>query len=1207
MKKLILIVFLSLAGVGFLQGQFTFQNPSFEGTSQAHVVPGPWNACFGSPDTQPGQWGITTPPTNGNTYISFLAQGSGGYVEGVSQQLSGCMTAGVQYTFNIDIAFSGVYNTAEPGNCYGSLAIWGSNSNCGQNQMLWSSGPITQTGWNTYTITFTPTQNWCRVTFAPYVITPCSGYINSMVDNITPIVPAGPVLNITSPTANANMACGFTVTGTHAPQPTSVTLYGNFTGSPLNATILNGTNWQAQVDYPDNLSGPQTIIAVGQFANNVTKSDTVTFNLIDINPNFTATTVCAGTPTNFTSTSTITAPGTITGYNWTFLPGQTSTLQNPSYTFANPGTYNVQLITTSNAGCSDTTVLPVTVLPSVNADFTFTSGCLNTAAVFTDASASPGGTVNQWNWNFGDGSGTSTQQNPSYTYSTAGAFNVRLITQPGSACADTVTKQVVIDPLPVAAFTGLPSTGCTPLSVSLNSSTSTVSTGSIVGWEWDFGDGVGTSTQQNPSYTFTTAGTYTVRLITRSSAGCKDTTTQQIVVVSSVNANFSHIAGCLGVAANFTDFSTSAGGVSQWSWDFGDGVGTSTAQNPSYTYTAAGTYTATLIAEPNSTCADTTTFNVVVDPRPTAAFSGLPTAGCAALAVNLSDQSTGNGGTVTVWNWDFGDSNTSTTQNPAHTFSGPGTFTVTLIAETNAGCTDTVTAQVAVAPDIIADFSFSSGCLGFATTFTDLSNSPGGSISSWSWDFGDGTGTSTLQNPSYSYAAAGTYTVTLISNPSNACADTVSKAIIVEPKPTASFSGLPATICTPGPVTLADLSTGNGANVTNWNWNFGDGNTSTTQNPTHTYTVGGNYTVQLISGNAAGCTDTLTQQIVVYPGIVADFASTAGCFGVPATMQDQSATAGTVGQWAWDFGDGIGTSALQNPTYTYTAAGNYTLTLIVTTIDGCADTIAKPITVDPKPVADFIGTPTAGCEPLTVRFTDQSNANGGVLASWKWTFGDGNTDNLQNPTNIYESAGSYTVTLVITSQNNCKDTLVLPNYITVNPQVVADFVASPTTVDEFNPLVTLTDFSTGGPDSWFWNLGNGTTSTTQNGTVLYPDSGTYTIMLVANNAFNCPDTAYANVRVNPLSTFYIPNAFTPDGDGVNDYFGGVGLNLKKYEMLIFNRWGQLLYQTDDQLKPWDGGYKDTNTVLIDSYIYQFNVVDILGAKKTYRGTVAVIR
>lgn len=702
-----LLIFALFIALG-AKGQINFINPSLEGPSGAGVAPTSWGQCWGSPDQQPGQWGITNPPTNGTGYSSFLMSGSGpsSYAEGISQQLGTCLTAGTTYTFTMDVAFSPVYNTADPGNCYGNVAIWGGNSSCDQAQLLYASPSTTTPGWNTVTVTFTPTSNWCYVCIGNWFDTPCNGYINGMVDNISPIVPLvnNPGIAITSPTANASMPCSFLVTGTSDSLPTSLTLTGNFIGSPANANILNANNWQAFVSYPDNLSGSQTIIARGVFPSGVVKYDTVTFNLIDIVPNFSTTTVCEGSPTVFTDATTITSPGTIANYLWKFEPGQTGGTQNPTYTFGSAGSYNVKLIVTTNAGCKDSIAKPVVVNPTA-----------------------------------------------------------------------------------------------------------------------------------------------------------------------------------------------------------------------------------------------------------------------------------------------------------------------------------------------VADFQLSAGCLGIPAAFQDLSNPHGSTITGRAWSFGDGVGTSTQTSPSYNYGAAGAYNVTLIIN-------------------------------------------------NNFN---------------------------------------------------------------------------------------------------------------------CPDTITKPITVDPLPTADFSATPLTGCTPLGVTFTDNSLGNGSVITNRIWDFGDGNTSNGTNPSNVYINPNTYDVSLIVITQNNCSDTMQRIGYITAYPQATADFIASPYITTVFDPTIVFTDQSAN-TTVWNWSFGSSIFDNSQNPIITFPDSGSYLVTLVANNVNNCPDTAQSIVRVEPVPTFYIPSGFTPNDDGVNDYFGGVGADIKNYELYIFNRWGEQIYASQDMAKPWDGRHKDT-IALIDTYIYLIKTVNIKNEEKEYHGIVSLIR
>ncbi len=194
MKKIALLATFAFACMIANAQSNLLYNQSFEGQSQPHVVPSPWETCFdGTPDTQPGTWGVNLPASDGNTYVSFLMTPDGSYQEGVSQQLTSCLYAGVTYTITLDLAFSAQYQTAEPGSCYGSLGIWGGYATCDKNELLCMTPAITDTTWQTYTLTFTPTQDWCALSFGPAIIDTCSGYLNCLMDNIRDFQPLNPI------------------------------------------------------------------------------------------------------------------------------------------------------------------------------------------------------------------------------------------------------------------------------------------------------------------------------------------------------------------------------------------------------------------------------------------------------------------------------------------------------------------------------------------------------------------------------------------------------------------------------------------------------------------------------------------------------------------------------------------------------------------------------------------------------------------------------------------------------------------------------------------------------------------------------------------------------------------------------------------------------------------------------------------------------
>ncbi|MDG6257096.1 MAG: PKD domain-containing protein [Methanomicrobiaceae archaeon] len=573
-------------------------------------------------------------------------------------------------------------------------------------------------------------------------------------------------------------------------------------------------------------------------------------------------------------------------------------------------------------------------------------------------------------------------------------------------------------------------------------------------------------------------------------------------------ANFSATptSGKVPLAVTFADESTNA--PTSWSWAFGDGA-TSTAQHPTHTYDAAGTYTVTLTAaNDDGTDTATKTGYITVDALtpPVAAFSATPTSGKLPLAVTFTDESSN---APSSWSWAFGDGATSTAQHPTHTYDAAGIYTVTLTA-TNADGTDTGTKTDYITVDALtppgAGFSASptSGKVPLEVTFADTStNAP----TSWAWTFGDGA-TSTAQHPVHTYATAGSYTVTLTAaNADGSDAEIKTDYITVNAltPPGAAFSATPTSGKLPLEVTFTDESSNA---PTSWSWAFGDGATSTAQNPTHVYEAAGTYTVTLTATNADGSdvvtkADSITVEALALPVAAFSATPTSGKVPLEVTFTDESSNAPT--SWSWAFGDGA-TSTEQHPVHTYEAAGTYTVTLTVTNADGSDTAIAADsITVDAlnAPVAAFSASPTSGTAPLLVSFVDESSC---APTSWLWDFGDGANATEQNPVHLYETAGTYTVTLRVENGDG-SDAAVKTGYITVTagdePTTgipVAAFSATPASGTA--PLkVQFVDESTNNPTSWLWAFGDGATSTAQHPSHTYPKTGTYTVTLTVCNAY----------------------------------------------------------------------------------------------------------
>jgi len=418
---------------------------------------------------------------------------------------------------------------------------------------------------------------------------------------------------------------------------------------------------------------------------------------------------------------------------------------------------------------------------------------------------------------------------------------------------------------PGAVFVSNATTGTAPLGVQFIDE----STNSPTSWVWSFGDG-STSTDQNPAHAYTNSGTFTVTL-TATNAGGSNTVTKAgyIIVTKSslppVASLVSNITtGTLPLSVQFVDSSTNS--PYSWAWSFGDG-GVSTEQNPIHTYTTAGTYTVTLTAT-NAGGSDTTTRAAYItasktSSAPTAAFNTNVQSGPSPLTVQFIDSSTN---TPTSWVWSFGDGGTSTVQNPQHTYASTGSYTVTLTVTNPAG-SNTVSGSgyitvTAAAPVTYFTANVTSGPAPLYVQFMDNStNSP----TSWNWYFGDG-GTSTVQNPVYEFTRAGSYMVELTAtNNVGANSSTRSGYINVTAlsTPVTSFTSDVTSGTSPLQVQFTDTST---SSPTSWIWSFGDGSTSLVQNPLHTYTGSGSYTVTLTAANAAGSRiTTATNYIVVSP------------------------------------------------------------------------------------------------------------------------------------------------------------------------------------------------------------------------------------------------------------------------------------------------------------------------------------------------------
>lgn len=697
-------------------------------------------------------------------------------------------------------------------------------------------------------------------------------------------------------------------------------------------------------------------------------------------PSFTFT--LAGYKATFTNKT----PGNDNTFQWVFGDGDSSKLQDPVHTFKNSGDFIVKLYASNNCGTSvfiDT--LNILAIPKASFGSDVKTGCTPLTVKYSDTSTN---SPTSWKWTFAGGTpSAATTQNPTVVYNTPGMYAVTLIAS-NAVGSDTILIANYINAItiPVANFNVI-MTG----NVAVCTNTSTYGATYL----WDFGDG-STSTMENPTHTYSTEGSFSIKLTVTNPCG-SNTVTKSVSSVFLPTAAFTadKTTGCAPLTVNFMN--TSSTNASSFVWTFEGGTpGTSTQKNPTISFANPGTYTVSLIAT-NSAGSDTATIvsYITVQSKPTASFTYLNSNG----STYFSNTSTG----ANSYQWFFGDGSESNMASPTHDFAMNIMYDVTLIAINDCGA-DTVHQTILVVFPPKANFSSDKmvGCNNLVVQFQDLStNEP----TEWAWTFEGGTpASSTAQNPTVSYNSVGSYDVTLIAT-NSAGSDTIllKDFILVS-------SIVPTAIFTPSNIGLSYTFTNTSVNAYSYEWTFGDGGTSIEKDPIHDYAMGGTYSVVLIAKNGCG-SDTTSVSISVVgtaPNGKFDKSIGAGCLPLTVSFKDKSTGAATAWNWSFPGGD-PSSSTEQNPIVIYNAAGEYNVVLIVSNLYG-SDTITQvsAIKVNGTPSAKF----TFVSNGSIVSFTNLSKG----ASSYLWKFGDGTTSIEENPVHAYTSPGKFTVELTATNE-----------------------------------------------------------------------------------------------------------------------------------------------------------------------------------------------
>lgn len=846
-------------------------------------------------------------------------------------------------------------------------------------------------------------------------------------------------------------------------------------------------------------------------------------------------------------------------------------------------------------GCADTSDVSVSVSPVPVADFTVEpEGCTNAPVDIENTSAG----ADSYEWDWGDGN-TDVGFEPNFTYPDEGIFTIELVAENSFGCRDSLTLQnEIIDP-PSAALTLTPDEGCAPLDVAFGNE----SVGQYLSFEWDLA--IATSSDEIPPAQVYQQGDsivdYEISLTATNYCGSD-------VAIDTVNVFPQPVAGfgtdydqfCSPWDTQFNN--TSVGLPDSYEWDFGDG-NTSTLEEPvSNTYFTDDEptdYTITLIAT-NECGVDTFEYTITVLPNTVTSFFNTDvTEGCEPLTVEFTDFSEGG----TVISYDFGDDNVSNEPSPIHTFTEPGEYTI--YQYVNNGCSfDTTLAQVTVfaSPDLDFTTDVPNVCENQPVQFINLSED----VNNVEWDFGDGT-TTDLTNPTHTYTSGGTFDVTIsATSQTNECEATLTQPFTVFAAPEASFVVAEQVGCSPFEVDFSNTTTGGNF----YQWDFGDGETGNGQTENHTFFNDTDepalYTVTLISENLQLCADTFLYDIIVSPTPVSQFllSDTESCT-FPVTVQTTNTSLFADG-YEWEFAP-FGNSQLAEPEIIIGDVGSWNITLNASNSYGCENSSAQTFTVHPLPEANYTVNPGFGCVDLDVQFTNESS---GAVA-YEWNFGDGNTSVDLNPAHTYDTPGYYDITLVATTNQGCTDTIFVETDVAVYPVPIADFSLTPEVTDVYSPEIEFTDLSID-PQNWFWQFGDGYTSTEQDPSHVYELPGTYLINLTVTNIYGCESRDEGVVTIADEFDIYVPNAFTPDNDQVNDVFraeiGGKEL-VDYYQLQVFDRWGTVVFESNDMDAVWIGDNRGgTHYAQNDVYIWQVKF-RLKGAERSeiMRGHVTLIR
>lgn len=913
-------------------------------------------------------------------------------------------------------------------------------------------------------------------------------------------------------------------------------------------------------------------------------------------------------------------------YQWYVDGVRVSTAAVLRHRFLTTGVHTVRLVASSDAGsCSpseDTKTICIQNPPEPSFNFNGAQGATacaparfkptNTSII--DENCNPN---NAYQWSVTGGTVTyengtnATSKEPEFSFSTPGVYKIRLSINTASCGKVTTPEQTIIINTSPQISLSPDVVVCSPttydFSETTNGPTKTIFSGTfadlsdtytwtVTGGLYSF-EGGSSVNSKYPSISFKENNTYTITVTHKNNCGSA-TSSQQITFTPSPQ-----ISAGPDQTVCYNDQIVLQGSITgtadSYLWTGGNGTfSDNTALNTTYTPTSEERESGQVILMLKAVTGLTGPCAIVndevaitVSPNAKAEITFTQDMGCAPFvidknvitAVDYPDRNA-----TYTWYANGNQIGTGITF-PGYTLNNNDeTVEIRLVVTSKLGCAESETTKVfSTRSSISASFtqSANTGCGPLQVTFVNTSSTLTGAT--FKWDFGNGQTSSQIMPDPVSFLAnpSGrdtTYTVTL--QAITPCGvESFSTTVTVTPEALSAFSPDKTVGCSPMRVNFSNTSPG-GTNT--YYFDFGDGTTLTTDNKdnvTHTYVTSTlkEYVVMMIAENACGRDTTqYTIQVspnTVLPELVVNSNEKIGC--APFTVRFYNNSRGA-NSFVYDFGDGntaVSRKAPESITHTFDKAGIYTVTLIASS--GCSDTTTtETITVLEQPGTAFTADVTSGCSGLTVQFQNTSTAGAGYL----WDFGDGTTSTEFAPKHSYTADQEfYTVTLTVTNSLGCSNVISKTDLIHILPPPVAAFTADPgLEITIPNYTFHFFDESTGNPGIWEWDFGDGTTSKQKDPIHIYADTGTFRVTLKVINESGCSSSIFKMVRISGVPGYlFVPNSFIPGGENVElRQFSAKGSGIEEWKMTIFNKWGEMLWETTElsdgrPVQGWDGTYR----------------------------------